>query len=193
MNATFKIEIPNLAKLQDAFRKAPQIASVEFAKGINSILSNIHKLAVDSDGGIFQFKTPRSSRTGHLNKSFSYGIRKASSNNLSGSIGPTAFYAKLVEFGTRPHTITAKNGALAIPLHGGVYMGTSGGERMAKVRVGRNARTAKAGTDVLFRKSVHHPGTQGNPFMERLRDASAGDANNQMSIALENIIKQIAI
>ena len=50
MKNTFKLEIPNLAKLQKAFHAYPSIAGPEFKKGINVVLANIMKRATDEDG-----------------------------------------------------------------------------------------------------------------------------------------------
>lgn len=164
MNNTFKIEIPNLTKLQNAFRSFPSIAGPEFANGINVVLANIMKKATDEDGGIFQFRTPRSQRSGYLALSFGNGINLATSSKLSGSIGPTAWYAKYINNGlNKTWTIKAKN---------------------KKVLASKNGQ--------IFGKSVTHPGITANPFMQRLRDAIVDDANKEMASALERVLIKIA-
>lgn len=136
--AEFSIKITNLKQLQTAFMQSPQIVGQELSKGINAVLANIQKLAKDGgDSGIFQFKTPRFLRTGYLNQSFAYGINKATPENLVGSIGPTALYAKFVEFGTSR-------------------------------------------------------GIQPNSFMERLRDASQEEAQNQIIKSINSALEKIA-
>lgn len=76
---------------------------------------------------------------------------------------PTASYAPFVEFGTKPHIIMPK--------------------------------TAKAlywpGADHPVR-SVHHPGTKPNAFMERIVQAAQPDINAQFGAALTQIVAAIA-
>jgi hypothetical protein len=76
---------------------------------------------------------------------------------------PTASYARFVEFGTAPHRIAPKNAmALFWP-----------------------------GADHPVR-SVLHPGTRPNPYMERIVQASTDDINEQFGNALQQILQQIA-
>jgi|GEM_PF-1521389 len=76
---------------------------------------------------------------------------------------PTASYARFVEFGTLPHRIEAKNGqALFWP-----------------------------GADHPVR-SVQHPGTKANPYMERIIAAATEDINGQFGKALEQITAALA-
>jgi hypothetical protein len=76
---------------------------------------------------------------------------------------PTASYAPFVEFGTRPHTILpTSKQALYWP-----------------------------GADHPVR-SVNHPGTKPNPFMERIVAASQADINAQFGTALRQIVAAIA-
>ena len=165
MNNTFKIEITNLEKLQNAFKSYPSIAGPEFAKSINIVLQNILTKATDEDNGIFQFKTPRVRRTGYLSLSFGQGLRNATPSNLTGSIGPTVFYAKYVENGTPAHIIRAINS-----------------KALANKKAGQ-----------IFGRVVHHPGTKANPFMERIRDINIETVNNEMSGALKRVVAQIAL
>ncbi len=76
---------------------------------------------------------------------------------------PTASYARFVQFGTAPHTIYPKNGkALYWP---------------------------GAAHPV---KSVNHPGTRANPFMERIVAAATPEINETFGTALEQIVEAIA-
>lgn len=166
MQNTFKLEIPNLAKLQKAFHSYPSIAGPEFKKGINVVLANIMKRATDEDGGIFQFRTPRSYRTGLLSLSFGNGIKLATDSNLSGSIGPTAWYAKYINNGL---------------------------EKTWEIKVKNKKALANKKTGQIFGKSVIHPGIKANPFMQRIRDASADDANREMAGALQRVLTKLAV
>ena len=76
---------------------------------------------------------------------------------------PTASYARFVEFGTAPHMIFPKNAqALYWP----------GAQHPVK--------------------SVSHPGTAPNPFMERIIQASMPDIKATFDTALQQIVRQLA-
>lgn len=76
---------------------------------------------------------------------------------------PTASYAPYVEFGTKPHTIYPKD-KLALYWPGAAHPV----------------------------KSVNHPGSRANPFMERIVAASQDEINTQFATALGQITEAIA-
>lgn len=82
---------------------------------------------------------------------------------LVGIWKPIAGYAYWVESGTKPHVIQSKG---PWPL--------------------RNAKTGQ-----VFGTKVNHPGTQPNPFIERIIDAAQADINQLFVQALDNIIAAI--
>lgn len=84
------IEIQGLDRLQAQFQKAPSIVSEWMNRAIKASIFEIEKEATDQN---FMFKTPRSLRTGYLQRSFKFGMRFG---NLVGEIGPTAEYAPKV-------------------------------------------------------------------------------------------------
>lgn len=88
------ITIDNIDKLRDSFAKAPQTMLKYLSQAVAASIFSIEKHATDAN---FQFKTPRSMRSGYLAQSFAFG-RKIEA--LRGSIGPTAMYAPYVYFGT---------------------------------------------------------------------------------------------
>lgn len=92
-----KVRIDNLASLRSNFHRAPTLALKYLSKATAASIFEIEKEAVDSN---FQFKWPRSMRTGLLQQSFSYG-RYFGPGGLYASIGPTVHYAPHVYFGTR--------------------------------------------------------------------------------------------
>lgn len=98
------VQIQNLDRLLGALRKYPAISRPQLAKGINASLLELQKNATDAN---FQFKTPRSRRTGMLQLSFKDGFDYATESKLEGSIGPTArsrggsYYPLFVHEGTR--------------------------------------------------------------------------------------------
>lgn len=91
------IKIQNLDKLQKAFQQAPAKTVEYLQKAVYASTFEVEKNAIDR---YFQFKTPRSLRSGMLAQSFAYG-RKFAPDGLSASIGPTVKYAPYVYFGTR--------------------------------------------------------------------------------------------
>jgi hypothetical protein len=145
----FAVEIPNLSELVAALQKAPSIAA--------PILSR----ALSASQAILAKETTKETvpwRTGFLVQSFRA--------ELSGAMlrwFPTASYAPYVEFGTAPHTITARN---------------------AKALFWPGAQHPV--------RSVHHPGTKPNQFMERIVAAATPDINTAFVTALTQITEAIA-
>ena len=73
-------------------------------------------------------------KSGHLKRSIHSDFYN---RGLSGEVSTNLFYAPMIEYGTPPHKIKAKGGAL-------------------KFKIGGNT---------IFAKSVNHPGTRARPFM----------------------------
>ena len=92
-----QLKVQGLEKLKASLENARQVCSPIVAKAINASLVEIQNEANDSN---FQFKTPRSQRTGMLQLSFKYGFTFATENLLKGGIGPTVKYAVYVHEGT---------------------------------------------------------------------------------------------
>lgn len=90
------VRIQNLDALRSNFHRAPVTALRYLSKAVRASVFEIEKQAVDRN---FQFKTPRSQRTGMLQQSFSFG-RYIAPSGLYASIGPTVNYAPYVYFGT---------------------------------------------------------------------------------------------
>jgi hypothetical protein len=125
-------------------------------------------LAIISQNAVdknFQFKTPREQRTGLLALSFDLGKHQASEDNLKGTIGPTVEYAKWVEGGTPAHLIQAVNK--------------------------KCLANQKAG--LIFGRSVNHPGTQANPFMERIIKSAEPEINKTFDRALELVMATLKV
>lgn len=93
---TLTVRIDNLAALRGNFRRAPDITLKYLARATQAAIFEVEKQAVDRN---FQFKTPRAMRTGYLALSFGFG-RFFDRGGLRGSIGPTAYYAPFVYYGT---------------------------------------------------------------------------------------------
>lgn len=98
---------------------------------------------------------------------------------------PTARYAAMVEYGTRPHRIYAKNGRA---LHW-----TSGGTAGRYVTTGsgrRRYQSGKAGSS-NFARYVNHPGTRPKPYMQKILDNSIPDLNSLFDQANEKITREL--
>lgn len=91
-----EVTLNNFTELKDALAKYKDLSYPILQQAIDAATAEIHKQAIDEN---FQFRLPRSRRTGFLSLSFAYGIRRADSS-LTASIGPTAKYAKFVHEGT---------------------------------------------------------------------------------------------
>lgn len=84
------IEVKGLKEIAENFARRPQVVK----RYINDAISkSIFKLKEEAQDKNFQFKTPRSLRTGYLQRSFDFGIV---TKDFFGSIGPTAEYAPQV-------------------------------------------------------------------------------------------------
>jgi hypothetical protein len=145
----FKITIQGLSQLTSAFAKAPATVTPILQRAL-SASSAI--LASHTIKGIVPW------RTGFLTQTF-----RAEMQGLVLHWFPTASYAPYVEFGTRPHVITAKN-AQALYWPGAAHPV----------------------------KSVNHPGTAPNDFMGRIVQASQSEINAQFATALQQITAAIA-
>lgn len=84
------IEVKGINQIKSAWDKRPALVKEYMNKAIEASVFEIEKNAVDEN---FQFKTPRSMRTGYLQRSFKFGII---TKDLYGAIGPTAVYAQRV-------------------------------------------------------------------------------------------------
>jgi hypothetical protein len=109
-------------------------------------------------------------RTGYLLTNWGFDV-----GTLQARYYPKAQYAPYVEFGTQPHDIAVKNRS--------VLAGKPG--------PGWSGPVSKSGY-AIFGKLVHHPGTQANPFMERILEASQPEITALFERALEKITAAIA-
>src|SRR5579872_2579686 len=158
---SIQLTVNGLSQIVAALKNYPSISSPVFADAINASLAVMKKNANDTN---FQFKTPRSQRTGQLAESFNRGINLATPGNLKGSIGPTVSYADFVYSGTQPHIIQAVN-----------------------KKVLANTETGQ-----IFGKIVHSPGSAANPFLDRILAASENQAQQIFQDAVNKVISNIA-
>jgi hypothetical protein len=93
-----QVQIKGLDALRANFQRAPSLTLKYLALATRAA---IHEIESNVDeGGIMQFKTPRSRRTGQLVARFGLN-RRLEKGGLRGSTGPTVNYASHVYFGTR--------------------------------------------------------------------------------------------
>ncbi|CAB4151565.1 hypothetical protein UFOVP594_22 [uncultured Caudovirales phage] len=90
-----KVTVQGLDELRQNFAKSPQTTLKYLQHATANAIFEVENQAVDRN---FQFITPRTLRTGMLQRSFDFG-RWFSPDGLSASIGPTVQYAADVYFG----------------------------------------------------------------------------------------------
>jgi hypothetical protein len=145
----FQVTIQGEDQLVTKLAQAPSIAAPILARAMAAAQAILAKHTVK---GVVPW------RTGFLTQSFRAEMTAGMLRWF-----PTASYAPFVEFGTKPHTITARaKKALYWP-----------------------------GADHPVR-SVNHPGTKPNAFMERIIGVSQEEINTQFSTALQQITAAIA-
>lgn len=149
-NTTFSVTINKLPELTKALSNYPAIARPVLQSAIVAAQAILAKYTTSATVPVL---------TGYLLQNWGFEI-----GDLQARWYPKATYAPYVEFGTRPHIITAVN---------------------AKVLANRK-------TGQIFGPVVHHPGTKANPFLERILAASKPDIDALFLMALEKINQQIA-
>jgi len=149
MDGTFTVSIPNLSQLVAAFQQAPQTAAPILQRALSASQAILAK---------YTTKSTVPWRTGFLVQTFQAQLTTGMLRWF-----PTASYAPFVEFGTKPHIITAKN-AKALYWPGAAHPV----------------------------KSVNHPGTKPNPFMERIVAAAQPEITATFGTALTQIVQAIA-
>ena len=85
-----KMKVEGINDLKAHYAKRPEAVKKYINKAIEA---SIFELEKNADDGNFQFKTPRSQRTGYLQRSFKFGII---TRDFFGAIGPTVLYAPIV-------------------------------------------------------------------------------------------------
>lgn len=145
----FNVQIQGADQLIAALKNAPTIAAPILSRTLSASQAILVKYTAK---GIVPW------RTGFLAQTFQAQL----SDNMLRWF-PTASYAPLVEFGTKPHVILPKT-AKALFWPGAAHP------------VAR----------------VNHPGTKPNAFMERIVAAAQPDINAMFGTALQQIVTAIA-
>lgn len=106
------------------------------------------------DGAKHAKEAPFKDNTGELRGSIESGIEgKLADGQVEGFVRATAKHAGFVEYDTKPHDIVPKKRRQK-------------GQAGAKTRRGQRALHFQVGGEDVFRKRVHHPGTEGMHFIE---------------------------
>lgn len=105
-------------------------------------------------------RVPR--RTGRLFSSINSEVT-GSGGDLIGRVWTDVEYARDVEEGTKPHPIVAHGKALMLPIS---PMAGAAGYTGSIFGGAKLTGSPRAGQQVVFFKSVHHPGTRARPFMK---------------------------
>jgi hypothetical protein len=145
----FEIKLTGITQLSAAFQQAPAISAPLLQRALSASSAILAK---------YTTKATVPWRTGFLTQSF-----KAQLEGLSLTWFPTADYAKYVEFGTRPHAITAVNG-------------------QALVWYGMDHPV----------RNVWHPGTRPDDFMGRIMESATPEIEDTFGQALNAIVAAIA-
>jgi hypothetical protein len=145
----FSVQISGLDALVAKLKEAPSIAAPILQRALSASQAILAKHTVK---GVVPW------RTGFLTQSFRAEMTPGMLRWF-----PTASYAPYVEFGTKPHTIVAKN-AKALFWPGAAH----------PVR------------------KVNHPGTAANDFMGRIISTSQGEIDAMFGTALTQITAAIA-
>jgi hypothetical protein len=149
-NTTFSVTIDKLPELTSALAHYPTIAKPVLQSAIVAAQAILAKYTTSATVPVL---------SGYLLQNWGFDI-----GDLQARWYPKAAYAAYVEFGTRPHIITAVN---------------------AKVLANKK-------TGQIFGPVVHHPGTKANPFLERIMAAAQPDIDALFLVALDKINQQIA-
>ena len=166
MPVDFTIEIPQLKDLKKAFEHYPNISEPRLQKAVSAAASILAKHTKGSRG---DRSLPIPVRSSNLLKSF-----RSEEGRLYARWYPTAPYAATVHNGRGPYTITAKNGKVLA----------------SKVIPPGWTRVSKAGY-AIFGKTVHHPGTKGNPFMPKILNLSQDEINENFARTMDLILEDI--
>lgn len=146
------VKFTNAAELVAAIRKAPRETVPQLRNAISRSIELVQRTAFR--------KAPvnKQSGGGNLRQSIKTYIQP-----LKGEVRAEAKYAAAVEFGSRPHTIVAKNS-----------------------KVLANKRTGQ-----FFGKRVNHPGTRAQPFLFPAVESSKREIISFFKTAMINVLKVV--
>jgi hypothetical protein len=172
MARTFEMTIKGATELSAALMRYPDIAKPIVQRAIVGVSAVLAKHTLKNN--------PVPWRTGVLLHSFRFKSGPGWARWY-----PTAYYAQMVEEGTRPHRIYPKTAKALSWKTGGVgqYVTAKSGKRYYK---------GATNTGRAFAKYVNHPGTKPHPFMQEILDNSRPDIERLFAQATDKILAEIA-
>lgn len=141
-----EVDLRKLDRLARGFKDYRRALASELKAALVDTLTDIERVAKE--------KCPV--KTGRLRASITTEVRTVT----EGYVGTNVEYAADVEYGTHPHTITAKNAKTLRFERGGTPA------RYVRTRSGKFRRKAGTPGKAVFAKSVQHPGTPAQPYLE---------------------------
>ena len=149
---TFELTIKGAKEFRMAVKNYPHIAGPVIAKAIAAVPAVLAKHTLRDN--------PVPFRTGNLLQSFRQRV-----TTTQATWYPTANYAAMVEYGTRPHLIMPRT-RMALRWR-------SGGQQAQYVTSASGRRYYKSGNpEFAFAKLVKHPGSKPHPYMQKILDNS---------------------
>ena len=154
----FKVE--GVSVLSGDLKRMAQLSQAEADAAVRRTALDIHRAEIK----YLNLKTKR--RTGALAR-----ILVAFPEKALAVIEPTAPHAPFIEFGTKPHTIRARNKKVLASRQGGF---TKGG--------------VKYGIYNIYGTEVQHPGTSARPFVEPAAAFGERQLEKHMEAALDKAL-----
>lgn len=161
------IDLRKLDRLARGFKDYRRALATELKAALVDTLTDIERVAKE--------KCPV--KTGRLRASITPAVHTLT----EGYVGTNVEYAADVEYGTRPHTITAKT-ANALRFEKG---GTPA--KYVQTKSGKFRRKAGTPGQVVFAKSVQHPGTPAQPYLEPAYRAGEKTAKTRYEEAFKRL------
>lgn len=148
-------DLQGFDKLQRAFMRAPDFVSRELYMFMNTMAFHMEREVV--------LRTPK--KSGNLQTSISGRAERVGAFGVQAVVATALNYALPVEFGSKPHDITPKNGkALAFMMGGGL----------------------------MFAKKVHHPGSKGAFMFTKALQANINNIEDDFARFVDRVLAKIA-
>ena len=148
-------DLQGFDKLQRAFMRAPNFVARELDGWMQATTLHLEREIV--------LRTPK--KEGTLQKSISSEVQKVGQFGVAGIVSTALNYALPVEFGSKPHDITPKNGkALAFMMRG----------------------------VPAFAKKVHHPGSKGAFMFTKALQANVKQIESDFASFVDHVLAKVA-
>ncbi len=126
-------------------------------------------------------------RTGHAAETFGTKVTGRKIETLKGMVGwydkNDAWYIRFPEGGTKAHEVNARGGRIT------KARAAAGGGATTHMRFPGTSQ----GADWIFVRSIHHPGSGAQQFMQRGNEAAKSIVDQALGAAAEGVVKELAI